>query len=106
MSQYRRGARPWPPRGTDCRPQDPCAPHCRPACGPRPPRRPCYPPRPQLPPVWSGPRRHGSRAPWLAWALLAAGALLLALCLPPCFWPFALGVALLVVGLIALCRRP
>ena len=42
----------------------------------------------------------------LAWALLAGGALLLALCLPPCFWPFALGVALLIVGLIALCRRP
>ena len=37
-------------------------------------------------------------------ALRAAG--VLALCLPPCFWPFALGVALLIVGLIALCRRP
>ena len=74
MSQYRRGARPWPPSGTGCRPQGPCAPHCRPACGPRPPRRPCYPPRPPLPPVWGGPCRPGARVPWLAWALLAAGA--------------------------------
>ncbi len=56
--------------------------------------------------MWSGSCRHGSLIKWLAWALLAAGVLLVALCLPPCFWPFALGVALLVVGLIVLCRRP